>query len=129
MPTVASGLAPDFLYCVFNTSPEHSITGIPRSATLLHLGERSFCSKAQVSDGPQVRCLTRSPAWQACIGFLGRAWCQILRCPTPALARSQHWLGHSPFLPRAGCLIVTKHRQTITVTYGGTFKRKVRMHP
>src|SRR5262245_30619608 len=47
--------------CVCNTSPEHLIIGILLSPTLLHLVERSFCSKAQVSGVPLARCLMRSP--------------------------------------------------------------------
>ena len=65
MPTVASALAQHSPYCFFNTSPEHSITGIPQSPTLLRLRERSFCLKVQVSGGPQARCLTQLPAWRS----------------------------------------------------------------
>ena len=60
MLTVVLGQAQDFPYCSFSTSPEHSITGIQRSPTLLHPGERSFCSKAQASGVLLARCLTLS---------------------------------------------------------------------
>jgi len=82
MRIVASGLAADIPSCVFNTSPGHSITGTPRSPILLHLGERSFCSKAQVSDGPRARCPTPSPAWRkhalAFLDGLGLKTCDVL---------------------------------------------------
>ena len=65
MLTVVLGRAQDFPCCSFSTSPEHSITGILRSPMPLHLGERSFCSKAQASGVLLARCLTRSTAWRS----------------------------------------------------------------
>ena len=82
MLTVVLGQAQDFPYCSFSTSPEHSITGIQRSPTLLHPGERSFCSKAQASGVLLARCLTLSQAWQSThlhfLDGLGLKTCDVL---------------------------------------------------
>ena len=66
MRTVASGSGPGRpLLCLQHFTGTLDNSGILRSPTLLRLGERSLCSRVQVWDGRQARCLRRLPGWRS----------------------------------------------------------------